>query len=203
MCQLLITLACVATATYHIPTRDFLREYAYVYFIALFLGLGIVIVLGCSENARRKSPINFILLLAFTILESVAVAGYVTHFYPEQVMMGLGITVVLCFVLIIFALQTKIDFTVLTGILMIAVMILIIASLVGIFFQDRLFKLIIAAAGATLFSIYLIVDVQLLMDGKHKYSISPEEYILAALSIYLDIINIFIYILAIIGSSED
>jgi protein lifeguard len=39
--------------------------------------------------------------------------------------------------------------------------------------------------------------------GKHKYSISPEEYIFAALNLYLDIVNIFIYILTIMGASRD
>lgn len=43
----------------------------------------------------------------------------------------------------------------------------------------------------------------MMMGGKHKYSISPEEYIFAALNLYLDIINIFIYILSIIGASRD
>ena len=36
------------------------------------------------------------------------------------------------------------------------------------------------------------------MGGDHKYAISPEEYIFAALAIYLDIINIFMYLLRLI-----
>ena len=31
--------------------------------------------------------------------------------------------------------------------------------------------------------------------GGHKFSISPEEYVFAAIAIYLDILNLFIYIL--------
>lgn len=38
--------------------------------------------------------------------------------------------------------------------------------------------------------------------GKHKYSISPEEYIFAALNLYIDIVNIFMYILMLIGASR-
>ena len=34
-----------------------------------------------------------------------------------------------------------------------------------------------------------------MIGGDHKYTISPEEYIFAALAIYLDIINIFMYLL--------
>ena len=57
------------------------------------------------------------------------------------------------------------------------------------------------AAGALLFSFYIIYDTQIMMGGKHKYAISPEEYIFAALNLYLDVINLFLYILMIFGGS--
>lgn len=41
------------------------------------------------------------------------------------------------------------------------------------------------------------------MGGNHKVSISPEEYIFAALNIYLDIVNIFIYLLMILTAARD
>lgn len=63
--------------------------------------------------------------------------------------------------------------------------------------------LVYASIGALLFSIYLIYDTQMMLGGKHKYSISPEEYIFAALTLYIDIINIFLYILTIIGVARD
>ena len=50
---------------------------------------------------------------------------------------------------------------------------------------------------------YLVFDTQLMMGGKHKYALSPEEYIFAALNLYLDIINLFLFILSIIGISRD
>lgn len=40
------------------------------------------------------------------------------------------------------------------------------------------------------------------LGGKHKYSISPEEYIFGALNLYLDIVNIFMYILMLIGAAR-
>ena len=42
-----------------------------------------------------------------------------------------------------------------------------------------------------------------MLGGKHKYSLSPEEYIFAALNLYLDIINLFLYLLSIFGSSSN
>lgn len=45
---------------------------------------------------------------------------------------------------------------------------------------------------------HLIYDLQLMMAGK-AVQVSPDDYISSALSIFLDIINIFLMILAILG----
>jgi FtsH-binding integral membrane protein len=57
------------------------------------------------------------------------------------------------------------------------------------------------SAGALVFSLYIVYDTQLMMGGNRKYALDPEEYIFAALNIYLDVINLFMYILMIVGGS--
>ena len=52
-------------------------------------------------------------------------------------------------------------------------------------------------------SFIIVYDTQIMIGGKHKYSISPEEYIFAALNLYVDIIRLFLYILAIVGKSNN
>lgn len=49
-----------------------------------------------------------------------------------------------------------------------------------------------------LFSFFIVFDTQLLMK-----TLSPEEYILATINIYLDIINLFLYILRILAASRN
>lgn len=49
---------------------------------------------------------------------------------------------------------------------------------------------------------FLAVDTQLILGNK-QLAISQEEYVFAALNLYTDIINIFLYILAIIGRAKD
>ncbi|XP_021938786.1 protein lifeguard 1, partial [Zootermopsis nevadensis] len=120
-----------------------------------------------------------------------------------QVLMAVGMCSAVCFGLTMFAFQTKWDFTVMGGALFVAVIILMIFGIVAIFIPGKTITLIYASCGALLFSLYLVYDTQLMMGGKHKYSISPEEYIFAALNLYLDIVNIFLYILTIIGASRD
>lgn len=53
----------------------------------------------------------------------------------------------------------------------------------------------------TLFQ-YLVYDTQIMMGGGKQYSISPEEYVFAALNLYLDIINLFLYILQLIAAAR-
>lgn len=59
-----------------------------------------------------------------------------------------------------------------------------------LFFYSETIELVFAAAGALLFCGFIIYDTHLLM---HK--LSPEEYILAAINLYLDIINLFLHLL--------
>ena len=49
------------------------------------------------------------------------------------------------------------------------------------------------------FAQYLVIDTQIILGGK-KMEIGPEEYVFAALTLYLDIIQIFMYILQILNS---
>ena len=116
--------------------------------------------------------------------------------------MAVGITAVICFALTMFALQTKYDFTGMGTYLFIAVIVLMLFGILTIFFHDRIVIIVYSSFGALLFSFYLVYDTQLMLGGNHKVSISPEEYIFASLNLYLDIVNIFIYILTIIGASS-
>lgn len=117
--------------------------------------------------------------------------------------MAIGLTTIVVFALTIFAIQTKIDFTTCGGVLLIAGVLFIIFTIVVMFFPSHTLIYIQASIGVALFSLYLIYDTQLMMGGDRKNFISPEDYIFAALSIYLDIVNIFLYILVLLGLIDD
>ena len=65
------------------------------------------------------------------------------------------------------------------------------------FFPGELMERGIAIGGAVLFSFFIIVDTQMML---HK--LSPEEYMLAAINLYLDILNLFLHILRILGERK-
>ena len=65
------------------------------------------------------------------------------------------------------------------------------------FFHSETFELVYAIAGALLFSAFIVFDTHMLMN-----KLSPEEYILASINLYLDIINLFIEILRILEAMK-
>ncbi|XP_049513756.1 protein lifeguard 1-like [Dermacentor silvarum] len=114
-------------------------------------------------------------------------------------MMAAGITATVFILLTIFAMQTAIDFTVYTGVAFVFLILLMIFGLVAMLFPTRLLQMVYACAGAGLFSFYILIDTQLIMGGESRAcQISPEDYITGALMLYLDIMNLFVYILQIL-----
>lgn len=203
MLQLVVTTSIIAIFTYHEPTKRFVRGNTAFFYGSFGVMLVCLICMACCSSVRRKAPMNFIFLGIFTLAESFMLGTAAAAFSKEEVVMAAGFTAVVCFALTIFALQTKWDFTILGGALFAGVIILLIFGIVVAFIPGKAATIAYASCGALLFSVYLVYDTQMMMGGKHKYSISPEEYIFAALNLYLDIINIFIYILTIIGASRD
>ncbi|XP_056634297.1 protein lifeguard 1-like isoform X2 [Diorhabda sublineata] len=201
--QLGITLSFICWFLYHRPTREYVYSHIGLFYASLVIVFVAMIALACCGDLRRKAPANYIFLFIFTLAESFCLACSASTFKADAVAMAVGITAAVCLGLTLFAFQTKWDFTMMGGILFVAVIILLVFGIVAIFVRSKVFQLLYASFGALLFSIYLIYDTQLMMGGKHKYSISPEEYIFAAMNLYVDIINIFMYILAIIGQARD
>lgn len=168
-------------------------------------GLAVVLMIPmvCIKTLRVKVPINFILLALFTIFEGISM-GMVSMFYDvDAVIIAAGITTGIVLALTVFAFQTKWDFTMMGGILVCVLFGLVIFGIVMIFIPyNRYLQMVYGGVGALLFSLYLVYDTQMMMGGDHKYSISPEEYVFAALALYLDIINIFLFVLRLVGLAK-
>jgi len=203
MVQLAITVGFIALFVYQPDVKLYSRQHPEMWWIAFAMTFVLLIVLACCNDFRRRHPLNIILLGLFTICEGFMLGAVSSLYQSEDVLIAVGICTGVCLALTIFAMQTKWDFTACGGILFVCVIVLFIFGIVAICIPGKVIHLIYASLGALLFSVYLVFDTQLMMGGKHKYSISPEEYIFAALNLYLDIINIFLYILAIVGGSRN
>lgn len=168
---------------------------AYVLFFVLYF------VLVCCDGVRRSSPANIILLTAFTLSLSYLV-GVISSFHQTNiVLIMMGVTTLVCASVMIFACQTKYDFTSWGGVLFCAALAIFFLSIftpLWLALSTTVGKIVIGGLLALVFVAFLAYDVQLVMGGK-KYELSPEEYIFASLILYMDIIRIFLLLLAIFG----
>lgn len=189
---------------FHEDTNRWVRRHRELSGLSFVVLLVTMIAMSCCEGVRRKSPMNYIFLGLFTLAQSFIMGVQSCRYSTDDVLLAVGITAIVCFALTLFAFQTKWDFTMYGGALFVAVIVLMVLGLVSIFIPaGRTFHMIFAAFGAMLFSMYLVYDTQMMMGGKHRYSVSPEEYIFAVLNLYLDIVQIFMYTLRIIGLRRD
>ncbi|VDM01645.1 unnamed protein product [Schistocephalus solidus] len=66
-----------------------------------------------------------------------------------------------------------------------------------LFFGSPALHLVLSIGGAAVFACLLVYDTHLIMQR-----FSAEEYIAAAITLYLDIINLFLYILRILQATD-
>jgi hypothetical protein len=66
-------------------------------------------------------------------------------------------------------------------------------------------EMVYSIIGASLFSLYLAHHTRLIITaGKHsKYRINDKDYVFGAMLLYNDIINIFLYLLRLLGEDDD
>ena len=78
-----------------------------------------------------------------------------------------------------------------------ALWILILGGFMHVLVGGEVAELGLSIAGALIFSAFIIFDTQMIMTR-----VSPEEYILATINLYLDIINLFLEILRILNQAN-
>ncbi|XP_053916524.1 protein lifeguard 1 [Cuculus canorus] len=200
--QLSVTFAFVAVFTFVGGVRGFVKRNVWTYYVSYAVFFISLIVLSCCGDFRRKHPWNLVALSVLTVSLSYMVGMIASFYHTDAVIMAVGITVVVCFTVVVFSLQTKYDFTSCRGVLLVCLVVLILFSILCIFIRNRILDIIYASLGALLFTCFLAVDTQLILGNK-QLALSPEEYIFAALNLYTDIVNIFLYVLAIIGRAKE
>ncbi|XP_054827111.1 protein lifeguard 3-like isoform X2 [Eublepharis macularius] len=203
--QLLVTVGIIAIFTFVTPVSSFVRRNMAVYYVSYAVFFVTYLVLACCEGPRRRFPWNIILLSVFTLALSFMTGTIASAYSTRAVLLAGIITAIVAIIVTIFCFQTKVDFTSCTGlfcVLGIVVMVTgIITAIVLSFKYIYWLHMLYAAIGAIAFTLFLAYDTQLVL-GNRKHSMSPEEYVYGALTIYTDIVYIFTFLLQIVGSRD-
>ena len=147
--------------------------------------------------AKNKTPLNLILLFAFTFMTGFTLSPTLAMFIAANMGYVIGEAFLLTAIafggLTIFAMNTKRDFTTIGKILFISLIILIVAGILNIFLHLPMLQLLIASVGAILFSFFILYDTQNIIRGNITNEVE------AAVALYLDFLNLFISLLQILG----
>eukprot|EP00928_Gymnodinium_smaydae_P056540 TRINITY_DN3990_c0_g1_i1.p1 TRINITY_DN3990_c0_g1~~TRINITY_DN3990_c0_g1_i1.p1 ORF type:complete len:280 (-),score=67.45 TRINITY_DN3990_c0_g1_i1:76-840(-) len=203
--QLLLTAAIAAPFVLSEPVRVYIATAGLpLVILASVLNLAFLCAMvcpcGCQENLRRF-PTNYLLLGGFTVSEGFLVGVCCSFYSVGSVLLAVVCTAVLVGALTAYATHTQRDFTGFGVYLFAAAVVLLIFGIFVLFFPFPFLHKVFCCLGILLFSFYLIFDTQLLI-GNGKLALGVDDYAFAALQLYMDIIQIFLYILQLTGDRD-
>ena len=165
--------------------------------------LAVELILVFTARAwSTKRPLNYLLFTAFAFITGVTLvpllASVILEFGgPDIIIKALVATTLMFTGTAVFGWVTHRNLTGLGGFLFMALIGMIIVSIVGIFIPwNNSFEMIFSGIGIVIFSAYTMYDFQRLKMA------SIDRPIDAAMSLYLDIFNLFIFILRLMSGSR-
>ncbi|KAF4010383.1 hypothetical protein G4228_001397 [Cervus hanglu yarkandensis] len=184
--QVLLTTVTSAIFLYFDSIRTFVHESPALILVLAFGSLGLILALTVN---RHKHPLNLYLLFGFVMFCNFTVTFYDVY----VVLQAFTLTCAVFLGLTVYTLQSKRDFSKFGAGLFAGLWILCLSGILRLFFYSETVELVLAAGGAILFCGFIIYDTHSLM-----HRLSPEEYVLAAINLYLDIINLFLHLLRVL-----
>lgn len=199
--QMLLTIAVASVVVFVRPVALFFVSSPGGFGLYIFIIILPFIVLCPLYYYYQRHPVNLLLLGLFTVAISLAV-GITCAFTKGQVILESAIltaVVVVSLTLYTFwAARRGHDFNFLGPFLFAAVMILMVFALIQLFFPlGRISLMIYGGLAALVFCGYIIYDTDNLIK---RYSY--DEYVWAAVALYLDVINLFLSLLTLFRASD-
>ena len=154
---------------------------------------------------RANSSTLRIMFLAYSILNGLTLSVIGLIYAPEIIFSAFLGTLSIFVVLAIYGYFTKENLTRLTPILFAGLIALILVSIINIFLQSSGLDIFISVIGVIIFTIFIAVDVNRIKNNIIGYAVHEDSDILnkieivGALNLYLDFINLFLYILRLLG----
>ena len=176
--------------------KNFIQNTPWLMWVSL---IGSFVFLGLTFWKRKSYPTNLLFLAGFTAMEAYSISVIVSFTDSKIVLQALFFTLGIFIALSLFACQSKYDFTHWAPYLFGALWVVVLFGFMSMFFpSSSTVDLVYGVVCALIFSGYILVDTQMIMRHYHV-----EEEIAAAISLYLDIINLFLAILRILNSQQN
>ncbi|HWH50390.1 MAG TPA: Bax inhibitor-1/YccA family protein [Gemmatimonadaceae bacterium] len=155
-----------------------------------------------AQRSARSFPRNIILTFLFTFITGMWLAPVLL--FTEQAAPGIvSEAAILTFgafgVLSLYAVMSRRDFSAWGGFFMVGLFVLIAAMVLNIFVHSTAASLFISGMGVFVISGLLVFDTwRIMRSGAY----GPDDYVVAAVAIYLDLLNLFMFILSLLGGGR-
>lgn len=180
----------------------FLAENPSVIWIALFAQLGLVIWMSAGLM-RMSMTMATVLFILYSMLMGVTMSSIFMVYTMSSIASVFFITAGTFLVMSILGYTTRLDLTKLGSMLFMALIGLIIASVVNIFLGSETLYWIVSYAGVIIFVGLAAYDTQKIKQMFIQYGSADEMgnkiALYGALTLYLDFINLFLFLLRILG----
>jgi len=189
-------LVTMAGAAFTMTQPALLEQSAKHPFITFLIFFGTLIL---AQRSHHAFPQNIAITLLATFVAGVMIAP-ILYYYNRTQPGIVGQAAVLTFmtfgVLSLYAMFSRRDFSAWGGFFMVGVIVLIVTGLLNWYFKNETASLWLAAGTVFIFGGLLVFDTWRLLRT-NRYG--PNDYVLAAVSIYVDLLNIFLAILRLLG----
>ena len=172
--------------------------------IAFILEFVAVIAFTALTYKASASMLKMIFLV-YSVLTGITLSAIGAIYDPYVVIAAFTGTVVLFTVLAIYGYVTKEDLSKYRSILIVGGISLVIIGIINIFLQSDGLMWISSMLGVAVFIVFIAYDVNRIKNNVIAYALEENTSILdkieihGALSLYLDFVNLFLYILRILG----
>ncbi|KAG8214112.1 UPF0005-domain-containing protein [Butyriboletus roseoflavus] len=195
-CQILATCLVAGGISQSPSAILWVREHTWSLYLPLF---GTLVNLALLFWKRHSHPLNLVLLSTFTVMEAFTLGVLTASFDNVIVLQALLITLGVFLGLTLFTLQSKYDFSGLGPWLFGGLVAFMMVGLVNLFIPfGQTMDIIYALGGCLIFSGYIVFDTFTITKR-----LSPDEFILGSISLYLDFVNLFINILRLLNDLQD
>ncbi|HEY9196979.1 MAG TPA: Bax inhibitor-1/YccA family protein [Mucilaginibacter sp.] len=170
--------------------------------IVMFLPLAFVLIMRFGLN-RLSYPVLALLFIAYAAATGMSLCYILLIYTASKVTLAFGVSALVFGVMAIAGYTTKTDLTNFGGILIMLLIGIIIASLVNMFLRSEAFDYIISYFGVAVFTGLTAYDVQKLkrIGAGIEYgdASAKKMALMGGLTLYLDFINLFLFVLRLFG----
>ena len=185
-----------ASASWMVVTDVALLALATEYRFILFI-LEIAAIFFAMK-VQHKANLGLIALFTFTFLTGVASAPMIARF-GHAVPQAASLTAIIFVGLSIYTVTSKRDFSFMGGMLTVGILLLVVGGLLNaLVFHSSATAFMFSSFGVFLFSGFIVYDTFNILN---RYS--TDDYISATLSLYLDVLNLFMSLLHLLGGNRD